>query len=76
MAHTHPENSAEPSESDYTMFEMINNSLQSMRISVVDNIVLGEKDFYSSRTQRVLPYNEYADYNYINNRPSIPQDNG
>jgi len=74
MAHTHPDHSSNPSVSDYEMFTMMNHNLQMMRIGLVDNLILGEKDFYSSKIQETRPYDDFCDFNYIKNRLYVPED--
>ena len=75
IAHTHPHHSAMPSASDYNMFEMMNHNLNLMRIKLIDNLILGEQDFYSSKIEETRQYNDFSDFNYVKNRLSIPQDN-
>lgn len=74
LAHTHPNHSAIPSANDYKMFEMISYNLSMMRISLIDNLVLGDKDFYSARLGETVLYCDYTNYSYLKNRLSIPQD--
>ena len=58
MAHTHPENSANPSDSDIDTFYSITPLLNSLGISLLENIILGENNFYSFKQESLIKYSD------------------
>ena len=49
LAHTHPNHTALPSQSDRESFYKLAELIKSMSIELLDNLVIGERDFYSFR---------------------------
>ena len=56
IAHTHPEGSANPSSADMDAFVNLKKLLAKISIDLVDNIILGSGEFYSSRLQGKRTY--------------------
>ena len=63
LAHTHPEHTALPSASDKDAMGKIGKLLDSLQITLLDNLILGKKDFYSFRFDRIKRYSE-LNYDY------------
>ena len=66
FAHTHPEHNAKPSASDYQIFEKLTTILNSFSCVLVDNLILGESDFYSYKFNILRKYSE-IDIDYVKN---------
>ena len=49
IAHTHPEHPSTPSYADISMFDIIKHNLKMMKIGLIDNLIIGEKDIYSEK---------------------------
>lgn len=66
MAHTHPENSSYASDSDIKTFYKLTPLLDALSITLIDNLIIGEKDFYSFKLESVFKYSEIEnDFTYI-----------
>ena len=66
LAHTHPEHNALPSGSDNATFQQMAPLLDALSIQLLDNIILGEKDVFSYRTNSIRYYSE-IDADFIAN---------
>ena len=56
MAHTHPDHSASPSDSDHNTFERMKPLLNSLSIVLLENLIIGEKNFYTYRHKELIAY--------------------
>jgi len=56
IAHTHPGSSADPSSADMDAFVNLKRLLAKLSIDLVDNIILGEDEFYSSKLKGKKTY--------------------
>ena len=61
MAHTHPKHTAEPSIEDVKIYERLKTITSALSINIVDNLVLGESEFYSAKANEIFPYNSDTD---------------
>lgn len=66
FAHTHPEHNSTPSESDNNLFLNFLNLANSLAFVIIDNLILGEEDFYSFHYLLKSPYQD-LDIDYQNN---------
>lgn len=57
FAHTHPNSTSDPSQEDIKTFASLTNILNSLKITLFDNVILGKDDFFSSRIGETTPYN-------------------
>lgn len=80
FAHTHPDHNAKPSASDDATFKKMTTILNSFSCVLVDNLILGDKDFYSYKFNIYRQYSEIEiDYVrkhpfYINKKQPQPSD--
>ena len=65
FAHTHPFHNAKPSESDIKQFNNLVALANSLSFQMIDNIILGENEFYSYKLSKISTYNE-IDFDYNN----------
>lgn len=56
LAHTHPESSALPSDSDRITFKTLTPLFDSLSIQIIDNLILGDKNYYSFRFNSLKNY--------------------
>jgi len=61
MAHTHPDHTASPSDSDIDTFYRITPLLDSLSIVLLENLIIGEADFYSFKQEILISYNDLID---------------
>ncbi len=59
MAHTHPEHKATPSPADYDACSRLLPLLDSLSIQLIDNVVLGEENFYSFKLNSLREYDDF-----------------
>ena len=67
FAHTHPNHNAKPSQSDIKQFESFLNLANYLSFQIIDNLILGENDFYSYKLSKLFTYDE-VDIDYIKDR--------
>ena len=54
VAHNHPSGDEQPSAADRKFYEQLKAACQLMHIKLVDNLILGQVDYYSWREQEVI----------------------
>lgn len=54
VAHNHPSGDEQPSAADQKFYEQLKAACQLMQIKLVDNLILGQSDYYSWREQEVI----------------------
>ncbi|KRL96428.1 JAB domain-containing protein [Limosilactobacillus equigenerosi] len=54
VAHNHPSGDEQPSAADQKFYEQLKAACQLMHIKLVDNLILGQVDYYSWREQEVI----------------------
>lgn len=64
FAHTHPYHTATPSEKDLESFSKISNLTQIFGIKIIDNIIIGKDDIFTTRLQTVYKLEDISGINY------------
>ena len=68
IAHTHPNHNAKPSFEDLNVFKNIHSILDAFSINMIENLILGEDNFYSLKEDIYYDYESDDDKNFINSK--------
>lgn len=73
FAHTHPKDST-PSQADKYSFYKIATMLTGINVKIIDNLILGRKEFFSLRQNKQFPYSN-SDYDYKTGKLFVTNNN-
>jgi len=74
FAHTHPYHNAKPSESDAKQFSNLLAMSTSLNFQIIDNLILGDDEFFSFKLSKIYKYNEVdIDYGKIGGSIAVIQ---
>lgn len=69
IAHTHPKHNAMPSMEDLEMFKSFNTILNALSINLMENVILGENEFFSLKSRQEYRYeDDDGDTNLVNSK--------
>lgn len=68
IAHTHPKHNPMPSMEDLDMFTSFNTILSALSINLMENVILGEKSFFSLKSRLEYDYDDDDDDHLVNSK--------